>query len=67
MIGVNGTHKLLIYADDVNLLGKNMNMRRKNRGALLASSKEVGLKVNAEKAKKSLYLVTRMQEEVRIY
>jgi hypothetical protein len=28
---LNGTHELLIYADDVNLLGDNIDTKKKNR------------------------------------
>jgi hypothetical protein len=38
-----------IYADDVNLLGENINIMNKSTEALLGGSKEVGLEVNAEK------------------
>jgi hypothetical protein len=43
----NGTHKLLINANDVNLLGENINITKKNTEALL----DAILEVNAEKAK----------------
>jgi hypothetical protein len=44
--GLNGTHQLLAYADDINILGENMDTIQKNTEAPLDVSKEVGLKVN---------------------
>jgi hypothetical protein len=48
---LNGTHQLLAYADDVNLLGDNIDTRNKNTEILIYASKEVGLEVNIEKTK----------------
>jgi hypothetical protein len=45
---LSGTHQLLVYADDVNLLGGNINTMNKNAETLIAASKEVGLEVNIE-------------------
>jgi len=45
----NGPNQLLVYADDVNLLGKNISTTKKNMEVLLGISKEVGLEVNTEK------------------
>jgi hypothetical protein len=39
---LNGTHDLMLYADDVNILGENNTVE---------ASREVGLEVNTEKAK----------------
>jgi hypothetical protein len=48
---LNGTHQLLAYADDVNLLGDNIDTINKNAKILIDASKEVGLEVNVEKTK----------------
>jgi hypothetical protein len=47
----NGTHQLLVYADDVNILGGSIHTIRKNTEAFVIASKEIGLEVNAEKTK----------------
>jgi retron-type reverse transcriptase len=46
---LNGTHQLLAYADDVNLLGDNKDTIEKN--ILSDASTEVGLEINVEKTK----------------
>jgi hypothetical protein len=48
---LNGTHQLLVYADDVNLLSDNINSIKEKAGSLIGASKEVGLEVNAKKTK----------------
>jgi hypothetical protein len=45
----NGTHQLLAYADDVNLLQDNIDTINKNIETLIDASKEVGLEINVEK------------------
>jgi hypothetical protein len=48
---LNGTHQLLAYADDVNLLGDNIDTIKKNAKTLIDASEEVGLEIIVEKTK----------------
>jgi hypothetical protein len=59
-----GLKQLLAYADDVNLLGDNIDTINKNTESLTDASKEVGLKVNAGKTKYMWCLRTRMQAKI---
>ena len=45
------THKFLVYADDVVMLGGSMHTIKENLEALVVASKETGLDANADKTK----------------
>jgi hypothetical protein len=55
---LNGTHQLLAYTDNVNLLGRNINTIKKNTETLIDASKEVGLETNIGKTE---YMLSRHQ------
>jgi hypothetical protein len=46
---LNGTHQLLVYADDVNLLRQKINIIKKNTEALLDVSNAAGPEADSEK------------------
>jgi hypothetical protein len=46
---LNGTHQLLVYIDDVYILGGSVHAIKKITEAFVVTSKETGLEVNAEK------------------
>jgi hypothetical protein len=59
---LKGTHHFLAYADNVNVLGDNIDTIKKNTETLIDVSKEVGLEVNVEKTK---YMLLSRHENVR--
>ncbi|KAJ4435669.1 hypothetical protein ANN_18285 [Periplaneta americana] len=58
---LNGLHQLLVYADDVNMLGENPQTIRENTGILLEAIKAIGLEVNPEKTK---YMIMSRDENI---
>jgi hypothetical protein len=48
---LNGTHQLLVYTDDVNVLGGSVRSIKEKAEALLVACKQIELDVNADKTK----------------
>ncbi|PSN32934.1 hypothetical protein C0J52_24039 [Blattella germanica] len=55
-VQLNGIHKLLVYADDIVLLGDREEILKGNMHILRSNTKKLGLEVNVNKTK---YMVTR--------
>jgi hypothetical protein len=53
---LNWAHQLLAYAEDVNLLGDNIDTIEKNTETVIESSKKVGPEINVEKTKYTILL-----------
>ena len=45
---LNGTHQLLVYADDIRVLGESIHTIKENAKVLLVDSNKIGLVVDAE-------------------
>jgi len=63
---LNGTHQLLAYAADVNILGGSVHTVKEKAEALVVATKEIGLEVNADKRSTWLCLGIGMQEGVTV-
>ena len=48
---LNVTHQLLVYADNVNMVGGSVHTVKENEEALVVTSKEIVLEVNVGKTK----------------
>jgi hypothetical protein len=44
---LNGTHQLLVYAEDVNLLGDSVNTKKEYSETLLEAGRDTGLEIDA--------------------
>ena len=57
-LDMNGKYQLLVYADDVNIPGKNLQTIWENTEIFIKASKHIGLEINSEKTK---YIITSRQ------
>jgi len=57
---LTGTHQVVVYTNDVNMLDENINII-KNTGALLEANREVGFEGNT---KKSMYMFVSHHQNV---
>jgi len=48
---LNGALQLLVYADDINILGGSVHTVKEDAEVLIVTSKKIGLEVNADKTK----------------
>jgi len=62
---LNGTHQLLAYADDVNVLGGGIHTLKENAEALVAATREIRLEVLIKLSTWSC-LEIRMQDEITV-
>ena len=52
---------MLVYADDVTMLGGNLQTVRENTKILIRACKDIGFEVNSEKTK---YMITSLQQSI---
>ena len=60
-LDMNGKYQLLVYADDVCMLGENLQTIGENTEIFIKASKDVGLEVNSDKTK---YIITSRQQNI---
>jgi len=51
VLKLNGTHQLLVFAENITILGRSIHSIKKTSGGLVVAGKETGLEVNADKTK----------------
>ena len=63
---LNGTHQLLAYADDVDILRGSIHTLKENAEAVVAATGEIGLEVRAEKLSTWSCIEIRVLDEFRV-
>ena len=58
---MNGKYQLLVYADNVNMLGENLQVIRENIEIFIKASKDICLETNSENTK---YMIISRHENV---
>jgi hypothetical protein len=61
-LGIEGTHQLLVYADNANMFHESTYTIKRNKEALLEAGREVGLEVNTGKTR---YMVVSCHQNAR--
>jgi len=61
---LNATHQILVYADNINMLGRSIHTIKKNTDPVVVPSKGTSLEVNAENTKYIARLETSMQDKI---
>jgi len=61
---LNATHQILVYSDNINMLGRSIHTIKKNTDPVVVPSKGTGLEVNAENTKYITCLETSMQDKI---
>jgi hypothetical protein len=60
---LNGTHQILVYAEDTDILGGSVQSKKKKADALEVTNTEIGLEVNDDKTK---YMIMSREEMQKV-
>ena len=63
---LDGAHQLVVYADDIYILGGSVHTMKENTETLVAASKEIGLEVNDDKTKCTVMSRDRNKDKITL-